>query len=155
MSQLVVNLRGIVLISTTSPEGKGESLDRREQDLVHTHVFESHKMIWLFSCDHFAMQNSALKLNPEITLDVYFGVCLALEEIVLFLSIVKLPIFASCWNFVTWTISAPIGWGSHLEGGLRLHFTHWHYQRWWAGFARIPLALLAMIHLREWSRACF
>lgn len=79
MSQLVVNLRRIILISTTSPEENGESLDRIEQDLVHTHVFESHKMIWSFGCDHVAMQNRALKLNPEIRmLAGYFGVCLAL-----------------------------------------------------------------------------
>lgn len=48
------------------PEGKGECLDIREQDLVQTQVFKLYQILWSFGWDHFALQSNSLKLNPGI-----------------------------------------------------------------------------------------
>lgn len=53
MSPPVVDLRGIIRITTTSGAEKEECFEAREQDLVYAQVFELYKMMWSFSCDHF------------------------------------------------------------------------------------------------------
>lgn len=79
MSQTVVAVREIILITTTSPRGKGRCLDAREQDLVHAQLLELFQMMWPHSCDHFALQNKALEMKSWYkTIGQCFGVCVGL-----------------------------------------------------------------------------